>query len=345
MAAAVATGIILIPSDKKEPVVEENKNLMTEEVKTPFVEQPDSADTIVLPITPTRVTRAEIPAEVIETIPPVVETKPVLEEPAKEQEETKPEKEKEIEVEPLLTEELPVMLPAKSSNKGFSLGIKADANLFADNISQRGGAMMFSRSERSAVFNELLKEENGEFELEHKQPISFGITISKQIAPRLSLETGLIYTHLSSKIKSNSVFNISETQTFEYLGVPLSLNYSLYEFGKGKIYISAGGMIQKDIKGKYISNMNVSISDLENINIANDIFYTEPYYIKQKIDQSKPQFSVHATLGVSYPLYRRLYIYGAVGGAYYFDAGNQYRTIYSDKKTQLNLNLGVKFDF
>jgi len=347
LAAAVATGIIFIPSGKNEPVLEEPKNIITEEVKTPFIEEPDSVDAIILPTEPL-IARTAIPAKKEEVIVPdqdvesIIETLPAKEElPVKEEEKINTP----VEKEPLIVEELPLITEVRSSSKGFSIGLKVDANLFAENDTQRGGDFLFSRGERSVTFNELLKSENEEFELEHKQPISFGITVSKQIVPRLSLETGLVYTRLSSKIKSNSIFHIKESQTFDYLGIPLSLNYTLYELGKAKFYISAGGMIQKDINGKYISNMDYSISELDGKIAADDIFYTEPFYIRQKIEQSKPQFSAHATLGASYPLYKKLYIYGTIGGAYYFDAGNKYRTIYSDRKTQLNLNLGVKLDF
>lgn len=344
LAAAVATGILFIPDNKEEVI--NDKIIVTEEPKTPFVEQPDTANTIVLPVEPL-VAKATAPMAKQDIAPAPEETQIVVETPEPEEEKVQPkEEEKEllIPVEAPIAEVIPV-LPEKKSSKGFSLGLKGDANLFAENITEKGGSILFSRNERSVKFNELLKEENGDFELEHKLPISFGVMVGKQLTSRLSLETGLVYTHLSSKIKSNSVFNIDETQKLNYLGIPLSLNYTFYELGKTRFYVSLGGMVQKNISGKYISNMNFSISDLKDADIAHDIFYSEPYYIDQSIKQSNLQYSINTSLGVSYPLYRKLYLYGTVGGAYYFDAKNKYRTIYSDRKTQLNLNLGIKFDF
>jgi hypothetical protein len=205
--------------------------------------------------------------------------------------------------------------------------------------------LLFSQHVRTRALREALIKENRGFELEHRQPVSFGVTISKQIGPRLSLETGIVYTHLSSTIKSNSVFNINETQYFNYLGIPLSLNYTFFELGKTKFYFALGGMVQKDINGRYLSNMGFSILDIDDKDLAGHVFYSEPYYIKESVKQSNPQFSVRLSLGISYPLYKKMYLYGTIGGAYYFDAGNKYRTIYSDRKTQLDLNLGIKFDF
>jgi len=344
LAAAIAAGFLFIPGDSEEEIINDSKNIVTEEPKTPLVEEPDTTSTIVLPMEPL-VVMAETPVYKQDDNVPVPEERPVVTEtPETKEELPKETKERPVDDAPLVlrTESL---LPKKTTSKGFSLGIKADMNMFADNITERGGNLLFSRNERSALFNELLEQENSEFVLEHKRPISFGVTVSKQISSRLSLETGLVYTRLSSKIRSNSMFNLSESQNFNYLGVPLALNYNFYELGKTRFYISLGGMVQKDISGKYVSNMNFSISDINDPEIAHSIFYSEPYYINQSISQSNPQFSVYSTLGVSYPLYKKLYLYGAVGGAYYFDAGNRYRTIYSDKKTQLNLNLGIKFDF
>ncbi|NDV78574.1 outer membrane beta-barrel protein [Dysgonomonas sp. 511] len=244
-----------------------------------------------------------------------------------------------------------LLLPEKDSKSHpYSVGISADANLLADNVSQRGSDLLFSREVRGAAFHAALKDEGSEFKLKHKLPVSVGVTIGKQIYPRISLETGIVYTYLQSDITSNSTLGIKETQKFHYLGVPLSVNYTIYQLHKLKIYASIGGMVQKDISGKYTSRMDVPnqfiaefLPESNKEGIAAPI--TEPHYIKQSIDQDHLQFSVNARLGIAYPLYKNINLYGTFGGAYYFNAGNKYRTIYSDRKTQLNLNIGVKFDF
>jgi len=350
LAAAIVLGILLLP-EQKEMIVDQNENVATEKVNALL--EVVSADTSLLadiPLQPLQPYRT-ITARKEDAPQPLIIEK---EEEKTEEKEFEPESEpKEIrlpyakeESSPLVYGENKVLtLPKYSSHKKIAVGIKANANLFSRNITHTGGDLLFSKDIRSAEMRELLRNENKEFKLEHSQPISFGITVSKQLTSRLSLETGLVYTRLSSKVTSNSMFNLDETQKFDYLGVPLSLNYTFYELGRTKFYLSAGGMIQKDISGKLVSNMNFSIADLQNADINSEIFYSEPYYINNSIEQSRPQFSVFASLGVAYPIYRNLYLYGTVGGAYYFDAGNQYRTIFSDRKTQLDLNLGVKFDF
>lgn len=64
-----------------------------------------------------------------------------------------------------------------------------------------------------------------------------------------------------------------------------------------------------------------------------------------KISQRNPQLSLNVGVGLSYPLYNRLRLYGKIGGAYYFNAENEHKTIYSDQKIVLDLNVGLKFEF
>lgn len=243
------------------------------------------------------------------------------------------------------TEELPPLPIPKFFKKDISIGVRTNAGVMSSDVNQNGGDLLFSRNDRNSEFTDALRRENKEYELNHKQPISVGLTVSKSLSPRLSLETGLMFTYLSSRIVSNSVTNIKEDQTFGYLGIPIYLNYNFYEFQKAKFYISLGAMMQKDVYGRYTSKLIDGKDRMFSPDFSADVLYAEPTYMKKNISQSNWQFSSHLTVGASYPIYRRLYIYTSIGGAYYFDAGNEYRTIYSDREFQLDLNLGLRFDF
>lgn len=343
LAAAVVTGVVVVSDKDKEPQVQDSKAVVTDKTDSIIVEEEmiDSLEnTIVMPL-PIARNAIAAPKEIIEDVPEYIPVPIAEEKDIPSDNEAEPEV---VEVETMQAEDIKIESIAKKL-KGFSVRLTANGGLFSNNSTHTGGDILFSRGERSTAFMNILDKENSEYRLKHKQPISFGLTVSKELTPRLSLETGLVYTHLSSEITSNSIFHINETQSFDYLGIPLSLNYTFYELGKAKFYLTVGGMVQKDIKGKYISKMDFTLSDFNNLDLGTDFFYDEPYYIKNSIKQSNPQFSVHTSLGIAYPLYKKVYLYGTFGGAYYFDADNKYRTIYSDKKTQLNLNLGIKFDF
>ena len=177
---------------------------------------------------------------------------------------------------------------------------------------------------------------NNTAKLHHSQPVSFGVTVAKTIIDRLSIETGITYTYLHSSTQNSSAqFVRKEKQHLHYLGIPLNFNYTFASLGNFNFFASFGGMIEKDIYGKYHRNSSVhdGKNQLEEIET-------------ESINLKHPQFSINGGFGAAYPLYKGLNIYGKLGGAYYFDANNpQYKTIYSDKQFIIDLNLGLRFNF
>ena len=173
-------------------------------------------------------------------------------------------------------------------------------------------------------------------EMEHDQPVSFGFTVAKSLFDDLYLETGLVYTYLFSKARSaNSNFQVHETQHLHYLGIPLNINYNLFSLKRLDVYASVGGMIEKDVYGEY---RKIGEGQTEEFNSSSEEEIT-------RISQRNPQLSVNAGVGLSYPIYNGLKLYGKIGGAYYFDANNEYKTIYSDRKIVMDLNVGLRYEF
>lgn len=201
------------------------------------------------------------------------------------------------------------------------------ASIPTDNHYAEGGKQMLAGTLASDNFSEM----------EHDQPISFGLTLSKQISDKLSVESGLTYSYLSSRVRNaNANFRVEETQKIHYLGIPLNLNYTLFTFNNFNLYASIGGMLEKDIYGEY---RKLGVGESADFNS------TAQEEEVTKISQRNPQLSVNAGVGISYPLIQNLRIYGKAGGAYYFDAGNQYKTIYSDRKIVMDLNIGFRYEF
>lgn len=348
VAAAVVAGVILIPKGDNPSITEDTPPVVVDvdTVKQESITVPE--DTIVMPqpvqVHKPMVAKMQMQEEEVkpqDNHPVVPSDEPVRPKP----EEKKPEQVKEKQDIPLVAkadEERKVVKSKRS--KAFSVGLVASSEFLTRDARYNSSTALFSQADRSEAFVSMLDREENKYDLKHDLPISFGLKVSKEIAPNLALETGVVYTYLSSKVTSDNRIDINESQSFHYLGIPLSLNYTFYQLGNAKFYLSAGGMIQKDISGKYVSHVEMTALDISEP-VLSDIYYSEPYYMRENIEQSRPQFSAHARMGVSYPIYRKLYIYGTVGGAYYFDAKNKYRTIYSDRKTQLDINLGIKFDF
>ncbi len=174
-------------------------------------------------------------------------------------------------------------------------------------------------------------------EMEHDQPVSFGVTVSKAIIDDLYIETGLIYSYLHSRNKNTSAISQNhQTQSLHYLGIPLNLNYNLFSLRDLNVFASVGGMIEKDVYGKFREE-----GEAESI----DVTKKSEVLVNEKISQRDPQLSINAGLGLSYPIYRDLKLYGKIGGAYYFDANNEFKTIYSDRKIVMDLSLGIRYEF
>lgn len=182
------------------------------------------------------------------------------------------------------------------------------------------------------------EEVNPESKTNHNQPISFGILTSFDITPKLQIETGLIYTYLSSETtnKAEGFINREKVQ-FHYLGIPVNVNYSLLSIDKLNLFATAGAMIEKDIDGKIKYNDEKVITSSINSGYANQT--------SSKINQKNPQLSFTAGVGATYPLYKNTKLFGKIGGRYYINANNEYRTYYSDDKFGLDIQLGIKFNF
>lgn len=181
------------------------------------------------------------------------------------------------------------------------------------------------------------EEVNPESETNHMQPVSLGLLTSFDITNKLQIETGLLYTYLSSETKNKSNdFNNSEKVQFHYLGIPLNVNYTVLSVNKLNVFVAAGAMIEKDIYGK------IKYSDEKKVPTLNSGFTNES---SSKIKQNNPQFSLAGGVGVTYPLYDKAKLFGKVGGRYNIDTNNEYKTYYTDEKLGLDIQLGIKFNF
>lgn len=182
------------------------------------------------------------------------------------------------------------------------------------------------------------KDVNSESKISHRQPLSFGLLTSFDITKKLQIETGLVYTFLSSETENMSTdFSNTEKQQFHYLGIPINLNYTLFSANKLNLFVTAGAMIEKDIYGKIKYNDEKTISSITNSGYANET--------SSKINQNKPQFSIATGVGITYPIYNKAHLFGKIGGRYYINANNEFKTYYSDEKFGLDIQLGIKFNF
>ena len=160
----------------------------------------------------------------------------------------------------------------------------------------------------------------------HRQPIRFGLTLCYRLSDQWSIESGLSYTRLSSDytyLLAGTPYAQGEQQ-LSYIGIPLKVNYQLWNSRHVGLYVTAGGMMEKMVKG--------SLQMTENGK-------------EQKTDVSIKalQFSVNGAVGMEYRLTNLMSIYAEPGVDYYFNNHSNVPTYYQEKPFSFNLNVGLRF--
>ena len=167
-------------------------------------------------------------------------------------------------------------------------------------------------------------------EYKHRLPVRVGLNVAYRLTDRLSVESGVSYTRLSSDMKDGTKDNYSSgSQKLDYIGVPLNVKYRAFGYRRLSVYASAGLLTEKCVLGK--TTHEYVISGEKKKHEAEDV-------------AAKPwQLSVNAALGAQFDVLRNVGVYVEPGVSYYFDDRSPLSTIYKEKPLNFNLNLGVRY--
>lgn len=154
-------------------------------------------------------------------------------------------------------------------------------------------------------------------DIKHHQPISFGLSVRKDLHKGFSVETGLTYTMLSSDVKLSGSKEM-ENQKLHYIGIPLRANWDFLNKKLFTLYLSAGGMIEKCVYGE-LANERVKVNPL--------------------------QLSVMGAVGAQINATKRVGIYIEPGVAYFFDDGTDVQTIRKETPFNFNIQAGIRFTY
>jgi hypothetical protein len=145
--------------------------------------------------------------------------------------------------------------------------------------------------------------------IHHRQPVRFGLSLRYRLTDRWSIESGLLYTHLSSDITTtvDHVTTVTE-QRLNYIGLPLNISYDLWKNRSFGLYVTTGGTIEK------------------------------------QLEASPWQFSINGAAGAEYKFMDNLSLYAEPGLGYYFKDGSNTPTIYQDHPLNFNLSFGLRFN-
>ncbi|MDE6480686.1 MAG: PorT family protein [Muribaculaceae bacterium] len=165
-------------------------------------------------------------------------------------------------------------------------------------------------------------------ESHHHKPIKAGITFLYGLTDRVSLETGVMYTSLSSDFTVSQGNKVSSGERqLHYIGIPLNVKLSVWSWKAVDLYLSAGVMGEKCVSNRFQTK-----SASEGISLEQ--------YSSQK---EKPmQWSVNAAPGLQLKPLPNIGIFAEPGVSYYFNDGTNLSTIYKERPWNFNLNVGVR---
>lgn len=163
----------------------------------------------------------------------------------------------------------------------------------------------------------------------HRQPLRLGAMVRYQLSPRWGIESGLVYSVLTSEITKRSGYmqSMSE-QKLHYVGLPVGITYNIWRTRGLLVYTSAGAMVEKCVLGR----------------VSSDHFLGRMHEADTHTTISVPQlqWSVNASLGLQYSILPNLGIYAEPKLNYYIKNSSPVETIYQEKPLGLNLQLGVR---
>ena len=168
-----------------------------------------------------------------------------------------------------------------------------------------------------------------EAQYEYQLPITIQVLLSRQLSQRLSFETGLSYTRLSSTINTgSSQAYIQERQRIHYLGVPFRLGWQWYSKAHLSLYSSAGLMLELPIR---------STTDVNHISNGTTTYHNESTL------NAPNQLSTTLGIGLQYDFTPHLGIYLEPSLQYFFDDSNDIKTYRTEHPLSVTLPLGIRF--
>ena len=166
--------------------------------------------------------------------------------------------------------------------------------------------------------------------MDHRLPISVGLNVRKYLTPRLGVETGLVYSYLRSQAQIEGAFGYQYTQKVHYLGIPLSLTYSVLDRKRLDFYFIGGVMVEKAISATGqvdVFNGATRVSSTTNRLSANGVLG-----------------SVHVGTGFGYNFIDRMGLYVEPSVNYYFRNDNQPITYRTANRWNINIRMGLRYN-
>ncbi|MDR2802161.1 MAG: PorT family protein [Prevotellaceae bacterium] len=158
----------------------------------------------------------------------------------------------------------------------------------------------------------------------HHIPLSFGLTFRFYFTSHWAVESGLVYTYLSSEYKYGNEYRLK--QQLHYLGLPANIVYQFIGSKRFSVYVSGGGMLEKGVGANYTAITSVSQTDSRE-NIAGW------------------QWSLNGQIGGSYHFSKHFSLYVEPGMRYFLPDARQPESMRTERPFNFSLGFGLRTNF
>lgn len=213
----------------------------------------------------------------------------------------------------------------RKGNEGYyagSVALDSGCELWAEKAGNNDMAMVYAQN-----FNRQVNTH-----VKHRTPFVLGLSVSVPLTNRWAFTTGLTYTRLSTEIESGSEESYFVTsQRLHYVGVPLQASYTFFRSRPLNVYVTAGGEIEKCVKGEQSTVFNV------------DETYRSSAGNRTDLGKGLWQLSFNASAGLQFNIAKNIGLYFEPGVAFYVSDGSSLPSIRHDRPWQFNMQGGLRF--
>ena len=196
---------------------------------------------------------------------------------------------------------------------------------------------LYSSSKDDAAFNSSYAEmvaNNTErptrTDLQYDIPVTASAMFRYNISKRWSVDAGLSFTRTGASWRSGSESHYYRSKQKAYfIGIPASINFTIFDSRYFSIYALAGGSVEKCVAGNISTSL---VGGLENSNSNK----------KEDLPEHPWQFSISAGVGLQFNITRQYSLFAEPKAAYYFDTAKDI-LLRKDNTPQFNLSVGMRF--
>ena len=165
-------------------------------------------------------------------------------------------------------------------------------------------------------------------------PLSFGITIKKELNRRFAIESGIVYSFLATAFSKESPLKSNANLQLHYIGIPLNVHTRILgdRSSRWEVYLSAGGTVEKGISSHFVQNVYYGNNDNSLVTVNSN----------EKIRGL--QWSLSISPGIDYQIHKNYSIYLEPKVGYYFD-NDQPISARTKHPVVAGINAGIRYSW